>query len=304
MPPAFVPVFSPPFDTVMPLLGDDPIDATLLNRTPVTASALAAVVVRARVIRREMWVEKAEIARASAEALPTDVPPPPTDFIARTYRVRKPEPLAAEQRCSYCDPIKIGWVACAACGRGQMPFPGGGVGPCALCESGFVPCSACEGTGRTVAIDVGVINDVELSVAQAYLPSVDRSPAAFAWTAALRAMLEGTTPDASLEISLAPDQQTSAYRGVVKNLEPIFHGHRYEDALVQARAELQGLSRRGPIVYHRLATYAWPYFWLAFVEEPRWIALVVRPDGKLAMFVPEVEPPPDVWGSSARGARR
>jgi hypothetical protein len=74
---------------------------------------------------------------------------------------------------------------------------------------------------------------------------------------------------------LSPTALTSAYRGAqAENKEPEFMGHRFGDAVDQARESVAAFLR-GPNRHPTLIqAFAWPFLWLRYQSEPTDIVLL------------------------------
>lgn len=248
---------------------------------PTAVRRLAALVVDARLIRREIQDEEASMALARASNLPTEMPPAPTEFADRTALVRVGA-VGASEPCSTCDVRKRGHIACPACGHHEGYR-------CGNCDDGFLPCSACDGAGSTVRVYVRRVHDEHLAIRDTFVPETFRYiPALFPFPALLRAMLDGVDPPMCLAFPIAAPVQRSVYRGNVgPEREPEFEGHRFDDAVEKALEALRRVVKpKTEIALFDVRTFAWPFLWVEFGEarEARAVVLVARPDGQICGF--------------------
>lgn len=253
---------------------------------PTAQRRLAAIVLFARVIRRESREDDTEMSLARASYLLPEMPPVPTDFVEHSYLVRVGGGHE-EGACTGCDVRRPGFTTCHNCGGGQGL--GAPVVFCPACDNGFILCATCDGARRTVQLKVRYVNDVHVVLHDVFVPEAFRYlPALFSFPQLLREMLEQVVPPIELASPLFAQARSSAYRDAVrKDPEPVFHGHRFEDALTAARSALQGLVKpKSEIVLHDVRSYAWPFLWLEHGTgaAKRDSVYVVRPDGVLAGF--------------------
>jgi hypothetical protein len=257
---------------------------------PSAARRLAAIVLFARVIRRESREEDTEMSLSRASYLLGEMPAAPKDFVEQSYLVRARGGYE-ERACTHCDPRKPGFTPCHNCGAALSIA--GGMG-CVACVGGFIPCATCDGIQRTVQVRVRYVNDVHVVLHDVFIPQAFRyMPPLFPVAALLRDLLENVVPPIELACPLFAQAKSSAYRDAVrKEPDPVFHGHRFEDALEAARGSLHSLVKpKSEIVLHDVRSYAWPFLWLEHGsgETKRDSVYVVRPDGVLAGFAGKVE---------------
>ncbi len=263
--------------------GDPP---ELPDGEPTAQRRLAAIVIFARVIRRESREEDTEMSLARASYLLPEMPAAPRDFVEQSYLVRAGGGYE-EGPCTGCDVRRPGFTSCHNCG-GSAWISGQGM-RCQACDNGFILCATCDGIQRTVQVRVRYVNDVHVVLHDVFVPEAFRYlPALFAFPVLLRDLLEQVVPPIELASPLFAQARSSAYRDAVrKDPEPVFHGHRFEDALGAARTALQSLAKpKSEIVLHDVRSYAWPFLWLEHRagEAKRDSVYVVRPDGVLAGF--------------------
>lgn len=97
--------------------GYEPLDrdsggAVLLPGEPLVQRRLAALVVRARIVRREVRDELPEMSTRRAAALLGEIPPVPTAFASRSYLVRLQAEGGPGVACTSCDLRRVGYTAC------------------------------------------------------------------------------------------------------------------------------------------------------------------------------------------------
>ena len=142
----------------------------------------------------------------------------------------------------------------------------------------------------TVAVEVRHIDDVDLALRDVFVPEAFRYiPGLFEVPRFLRDLLEDVDPPMSLAFPLVSQPQGSAYRDAVRReAEPVFHGHRFEDAMDTARRSLRAMLKpKTEAVLFDVRSFAWPFLWveLGKGEEKQEAVLVVRPDGRLGGYV-------------------
>ncbi|MFO0756743.1 MAG: hypothetical protein U0359_09640 [Byssovorax sp.] len=253
---------------------------------PTTARRLAAIVIFARVVRRESRDEDTEMSLGRASYLLPEMPPPPRDFTDQSYLVRI-SGGREERPCTSCDLRKPGHSLCHNCGGSG--WLGNDGGSCLACDQGFVICATCDGIQRAVGVRIRYVNDVHVVLHDIFIPEAFRYlPPLFSFPALLRDMLDNVVPPIELASPLFAQAKSSAYRDAVrKDPDPVFYGHRFEDALEAARASLRSMMKpKTEIVLHDVRSYAWPFLWLEHGsgERARHSAYVVRPDGVLAGY--------------------
>lgn len=198
---------------------------------PVERHALAALVVRATVMRREQWDEEWAIPTARAEQLPTDDPAPredlgPADHVTLVERLRE--------------------MAC----RDRRPA-----------------CTVCAGTGHASIVRVRHHHDRIAVMSEVYIPSyMGQVPGMLTFETALESSIAETPPECLRCLDLRPQQARSAYRGGGAPREPDFLGHRFGDSVERAAAAVQSFARRGAILRSDVRAWAWPFLWLRYGE--------------------------------------
>jgi hypothetical protein len=271
--------------------GYEPLDpdkggAVLLPGEPLVQRRLAALVVRARIVRRESRDELTEMSPRRAAAMLGEIPPAPTVFASQSYVVRLQAEGGPGVACTSCDLRRLGYNACHLCGgSGAINV----TQRCTSCLDGFTLCASCDGTLATIAVEVRHIDDVELTLRDVFVPEAFRYvPALFEVGRLLRDLLEDADPPMSLAFPLVSRPQGSAYRDAVqREAEPVFHGHRFEDAMDTARRSLRAMLKpKTEAVLFDVRSFAWPFLWLELGDEreKQEVVLVVRPDGRLGGY--------------------
>jgi hypothetical protein len=228
-----------------------PVD--LIARDPDDDEPLAAVVLHASVLRRDVELRSTQVPKASLAKL-ARAPKPATGTGSHVYLV------AHEEGASDCDACELrrGEQPCSVCGgTGKVVGPdqeGKNTfwRPCGLCKNGFVTCTTCDGAGDAVRAQLGHVRDVEDSLRYTYFPSMDLEI-----ELKLGALVSIEPPDCLLFEPETKHVET-AYRGAADRIEPAFHGHRFGDALPRARTAAAGVGGRGEVVKQTIRTYAWP----------------------------------------------
>ncbi|MEO5730472.1 MAG: hypothetical protein ABI134_21445 [Byssovorax sp.] len=273
------------------LLDPDGDEVALLPGEPVVQRRLAALVVRARVVRREVRDDLTEMSPGRAAGLLGEIPPVPLVFASQSYVVRLQVEGGPGVACTHCDVQRPGSTACLGCGGSGSTILGLA---CSACSDGFIACVECDGSGATVAVELRHIDDVELALRDVFVPEAFRYiPALFTVPGLLRDLLEDADPPMALAFPLVSRPQSSAYRDAVRReLEPEFHGHRFEDAMDTARRSLRAMLKpKTEAVLVDVRSFAWPFLWveLGKGEEKQEAVLVVRPDGRLGGYVSRSE---------------
>lgn len=272
-------------------LDRDGDEVALLAGEPVAQRRLAVLVVRARIVRREVRDDLTEMSPRRAAALRSEIPPTPQVFASQSYVVRLQSESGPGLACTTCDPRRVGYNACHSCGGSGL----GVIGlACGACPDGFIVCAACDGLMVTIAVEVRRIDDVELSLREVFVPEVFRYvPGLFEVPRFLRDLLEDADPPMALAFPLVTRPQGSAYRDAVRReAEPVFHGHRFEDAMETARSSLRAMLKpKTEAVLFDVRSFAWPFLWLELGKgrEKQEAVLVVRPDGRLGGYVSKSE---------------
>jgi hypothetical protein len=257
---------------------------------PSAVRRLAAMVVSARVVRRETRDEETEVSIARASYMLKEMPPAPREYLEQSYLIRLRGDSAAGRPCTGCDIRRRGSTICHCCGgTGRRLDP---PAPCTACDEGFILCAMCDGTGEIISAEVRYVNDVPIWYRDTFIPEAFRYlPSMFSVPTLLRALLAEVDPPMALAVPLMGKMQGSAYRDAKRSeADPVFHGHRFEDAIEAARRSLRGLMKpKTEIVLHDVRSFAWPFLWVEYGtgREKREMVLVVRPDLQLAGFVGE-----------------
>jgi len=135
---------------------------------------------------------------------------------------------------------------------------------------------------------------LERALREVFVPEAFRYvPALFAVPGLLRELLKDVDPPLTLAFPLVAQQQGSAYRDAVRREpEPVFQGHRFEDALDTARRSLRAMLKpKTEAVLFDVRSFAWPLLWLEFGKgrEKQEAVLAVRPDGRMGGYLAESE---------------
>ena len=266
-------------------------EVALLPGEPVVQRRLAALVVRARVVRREVRDDHTEMSPGRAAGLLGEIPPAPLVFASRSYVVRLQVDGGPGVACTHCDVRHFGSIACPSYGGDGLIVLDLA---CPKCSDGFIACVDCDGSGATVKVELRHIDDVELALRDVFIPKAFRYiPALFTVPRLLRDLLEDADPPMALAFPLVSRPQGSAYRDAVRREpEPAFHGHRFEDAMDTARRSLRAMLKpKTEAVLVDVRSFAWPFLWveLGKGEEKQEAVLVVRPDGRLGGYVSRSE---------------
>lgn len=266
--------------------------AALLPGEPIVQRRLAALVVRARVVRREVRDELTEMSPRRAAALLAEMPLAPAEFASQSYLVRLQAEGGPGLACTSCDIRRVGYNACHRCGgSGQLHIDR----RCGSCHDGFILCASCEGALVTLAVEVRHVDDVNIVLRDVFVPEAFRYvPGLFAVPRHLRDLLEDANPPMALAFPVVARPQGSGYRDAVRReeVEPVFHGHRFEDAMDTARRSLRAMLKpKTEAVLHDVRTFAWPFLWLELGQgrEKQEVVLVIRPDGQLGGHVAKSE---------------
>ncbi len=221
---------------------------------------VAALVLCVDGIRREAWTDQAELAERLFKTYPRGTPPPAelseiSGPLSRNFKTIDDTEPTRITRCSTCI-VRPGFAPCPLCLGSGAGSGTDAYAKCVACTDGFIPCTACEGTTRVVACTIRYVNDINLRVRRAILPTMHAS---------IRSFLEARIPtDAAWPKEHAfdpePSMVASAYRGASAVRAPEeFHGFFFGDAIAHtlaARAELTtGLAR------FESSTFAVPILW-------------------------------------------
>jgi hypothetical protein len=263
-----------------------PIATDLLGRTPTEQHAVAAVVLRARVERRNVEQRVIQLPTDEVLSLPANPKPAPKGFVTERHRYlieRDPGP----SDCEVCE-LKPGQMPCVVCGGTGVIHTTDAQGnqvtrSCYSCKAGFVTCTTCAGSGTAVHCTVGVVDDHEASLDYTYVPAMTLD-----LELAVGALLDAEVqPPDCLKVGFELKTARSAYRGATKQVEAKHLGHHYGTPLDSARSAVRGLGLPGEFVGHDIQVFAWPILWLRYggIGGRHDVALVVDPNGKLQAFV-------------------
>jgi hypothetical protein len=287
------------FDDVGPIS----VPAELLTDENLEERRLAAILLIARVLRREAWEESVDASARLAGALPTEVPPIPEGYVEQASVIRV-GPALELHPCTMCDVRRPGYQACHHCGgsgylTGTMESCGA-CGPASDSRAGrgegFIVCSACEGAKETVSLRVRHVTDRLVSLSDVFVPEALRyAHGLFGFDGALgTAVGELRAPPEELRFDLLATETTSAYRGAQRRADPTFHGHDFDDALGRARSALRGMAGRGTVLRYEFAAFAVPFLWIRqkVLVHARSAAFFVHPGGRMCGFAAAPEPIP------------
>lgn len=257
-----------------------PFGVDLLRHAPTECRPLAAVIVRAQVQHRRVSEADVEVPVARLKGLPEPIPEPPRDWSSREVDVILSQ-LEPARGCSFCSTQYRGFSLCWACGGADSAAEGGAKDTCLVCGGrGRVTCPTCAGAGVSVLVRMRTIRDGTSSLSYTYVPSLP-----LAIEERLGQLLERAEPPECLRFDMAPRRAGSAYRDTLE-VDPVFEGHSFGDALARARAAVRGLGEDGEVLRRDVRAYAWPFLLLRWRQLglDRTVALVIRP-GDLAHLV-------------------
>lgn len=261
-----------------------PFGIDLLRVEPTERRKLAAVVVTARLQRRSTTEIETEVPVTRAAQIPETLPERPDDWSDREVDVIAERLAARSGPCSFCPPTQRGFHLCGACGGLGSVTPDDSTVACVGCGgSGRVACANCDGSGVSVRVRLQTIRDVSCELRYAYVPALP-----FTIEERLCQLLQPTAdPPECLRFDMAPRRAGSAYRDVLE-VDPVFEGHEFGDALARARTAIQRLADGDPILRQDVRAYAWPLLLLRWqgLGLDRTVAIVIRP-GDLAHLVVE-----------------
>lgn len=211
---AFVPTLArvwAGFDDV----GPTRVPKELLYERDLEERRLAAILLVARVLRREAWEETVDASVRLAGALPTEVPPIPDGYIEQASGIRV-GPALELRPCTMCDIRRPGANACHHCGGSGLLA--GDLERCGACGGGgFVTCSACEGAKQTVSLRLRHVTDRLVALRDTFVPEALRyAPGMFGFDAAIATAIgELVQPPEELRFDLLATETTSAYASVL-----------------------------------------------------------------------------------------
>jgi hypothetical protein len=214
---------------------------------------LAALVVRAHIVRREGWEEEALVDEQRAGRLPRAAPPPPREFVEQTQHSIGTS--AVEERCEEC-----------AGSRRQG-------------------CTVCGGKRRLWRVRLTTWRDQPSKLLETYLPSqVAFAPDLFKFERHLESIV-GQPPEILRCHDLRTTTVGSAYRGGGRERIPDFHGHEFGDALERAGAAVSGILSAA-VVLADIRAFAWPVLWLRWGDgdDRKDVAIHAHPEGHLGAF--------------------
>lgn len=250
---------------------------------PAEERRVAALVVRADMIRREAWEEEVQLGTEAADRIERTEPEPAYALEAQSY-LRLGAQLG-EERCSMC-PDKPGRSRCRVCkGVGTIDM----WNTKCSCKKGYVRCPQCEGSGTALRVRLRYLQDTPLFLREIYVPpEMGFVPALFSFEGTLEKIIGAVDPPEALRChDLRPREvSTSAYRGGGKIVEPDFHGHRFAGTIEKAVEALRATGAKGRIVAQAVRAYAWPLLWLRYRMPEREAVVFADPGGALQVFPP------------------
>lgn len=237
----------------------------LLGGEPEEVTALAVVILDARVLHRNAEERQIQLPAKTVDGLSRATPPAPETWVEDERHTQLVERHGDVTDCEACE-YKRGKLPCAACGARGTILVGSGDDQrriaCPSCErEGWLTCSTCDGAGTAVWVRLMGITDDTTHLRYAYVPSMID-----ALDLAVGERFE-KLPDAlpeALRFDPEPQQKQSAYRGDVGQSDHTFHGHGFGDALSRAMTAARGLARGGTVIKQEIKTYAWPLLWLRY----------------------------------------
>jgi len=240
----------------------------LLAETPTKERKLAALVVVAKVVRREvvegrLTFGEVEYARAQ-QGMPAAGD---YDVDGTTLVIRE---VGERTTCPDCA-MQPGSMSCAVCGgsgdvEDPYPYPyanrarvnlGPRMLPCTACgATGTVTCASCGGSARALEVLAARVSDRGAEVDHIYGPELSLTE-----LDELRALGAGELP-AALSVNLEPRREGGAYRDAPARYA--LHGHDYEAAIALARGALAGLGGASEVAKQETSIHAWPYLRLTY----------------------------------------
>jgi hypothetical protein len=264
------------------------LEVDLMEREPIEARRLAAIIVSGRVLRRRRLAYRREVPASEAARAPEAIPPPVVDLGVESQQTVITDALSGVRRCTQC---LNGRVSCVVClGRGYVEvarssYEVGALRACSACgRGGTQECPHCAGTAETVEVRCVDLIDEVVHLAYPYVPTMS-----FALEEKVRGALEQEldverpVPDC-LFVDLEPQRAGGPYRATKR--DPEFRGFSYADALAKARAALAGTRGEEPIA-EELTIHARPILWLRYAAwgTRREVALFYDLEGNLRAMV-------------------
>lgn len=240
----------------------DPATVAVPLASGATHDPYAAILVNARVVVRSTWTDESEVSPQVFAALSAEQVPEPNLDAVRSVKFRLLAQWSREARprkCRACFATP-GRQTCSICGGEGILADGDEARPCPGCIGGHVQCSTCDGSTKSIAVEVLFCEDAVRPAAHIFLPDV---PAGLGTSLVKHALVRffqsrESIPDA-LRIELSDDfARVDAYRG--RRGDDEVRGHRTGRALAQARNYVDRLGKLPSVVAMRHSAYAWPFF--------------------------------------------
>lgn len=252
------------------------IDGSILDQVEAEgARRRAAVVANGYVVRRAAWSKVEELAPTTLEGLQRlGAAEPGASGPERSYRRLGEEP-ARPQRCTHCS-LYRGKMVCAACNMGSI-FAHNAA--CFHCVDGLVPCSFCDGRGKTWRAQVDYVTDKTVPLRHVFHPSLPEPSR----RAVSRVLMQVTPLPDCLVLDLDRVQASSPYRD--RRTGQHFHGYEFGRALDSAERLSVRLERLASVQRHEVRLYAWPML-IFDVRLPSYrgqLVLFELPDGRTCL---------------------
>jgi len=225
---------------------------------------IAAVLIAVRGGFQEAWSRREELSTDLYEKLDAvDAPARGTRVPFNFRELDRAQPVQ-RSTCSNCR-IRPGFGPCPRCsGVGVLLVqrPGSDnstVQDCPACDDGFATCTVCGGSTESLQATVRYVN---------YKPFDTNHIVSAAYRDALQGAFPApSVPPDELAYDVEGSGGQSPYRGQQVSMDRDFHGHRFDDALKQARAFVQRVQSAPNFILHELQTYALPFV-LATFDSP------------------------------------
>ena len=213
-------------------------------------SVLAAVTLAMHMQRRDVRLQRMEIAASRLANMPGSPPPPASPFVARTHAALAR--VVEHRRCTICG-VRPGQVPCPFCNLA-------GCGECG--GAGWIACATCGGVREIAIADVHILEDRVVDFRLTFTPTLP----SYAHEEWLRQSIDDTVdgPDVFL-FDVERSAAFAPYREIEREEDDSFHGHRFEDALTRARHAIERL-RGGEVFTERLRAWARPLLVLSWQD--------------------------------------
>lgn len=236
-------------------------DLNLWDCNQVRVESLAGIVMRGRLLRIESWERREDLSPRRFQALSEAGAQEQKEFAPRRYaRVKSHGQIG---QCSHCVPTFAGRMACIRCGGTALlraVRDDGNLVPCPACDEGFVPCTHCEGSNRTLDAVVEYLEQRIEAWSSLVLPDVP--PRVSQW------LYDQSDPSSeqpeALRFPLDRMIDEGPYRGTSGAREPDFRGYRFLGSFGRAREALGEIANRHSVVSSECQSYALPILWIEF----------------------------------------